>query len=49
MEASWKNNISKEVCSCADLFTTDNGHILIDELIDLLEYASTKNLSIVLP
>ena len=28
---------------------TDNGRILIDELTDLLEYVSKKNLSVVLP
>lgn len=48
-EASWKGNISSSVVSCADLFTTDEGQILIDELINLLAYAEKNNLSVILP
>lgn len=48
-EAPWKGNISDTVCSCKDLFTTDDGRLLLDELISLLEYAKKNGLSVVLP
>lgn len=48
-EAPWKNNISKDVSSCIEVFTTDDGRILIDELINILEYAVKNSESIVLP
>ena len=49
VEVPWKNNINKDVYSCVELYTTDNGSILIDELIELLEYACENQLSVVLP
>lgn len=48
-EAPWENNISRTVTSCADLFTTENGEILLDELINLLVYATENGISVVLP
>lgn len=49
VEVPWKGNISDEVCSCMDLFTTDDGRLLIDELIALLEYSEMNGLSVVQP
>ena len=48
-EAPWNNNICEKISSCEELFTTDNGKVLIDELINILEYANKKNVSIILP
>lgn len=48
-KAPWSGNISMDISSCVDLFTTDDGRVLIDELIHLFEYADTNNLSVVLP
>lgn len=48
-KAPWENNISESVHSCMELFTTDEGDILIDRLIDLLEYAIAAGVSVVLP
>lgn len=49
MKAPWQHVISDEITSCADLFTTSEGRLLIDELLLLLEYAHENELSIVLP
>ena len=45
-EAPWKDNISNDVTSCADLFTTDDGKDLLLELIDMLAYTSSKGIAI---
>ena len=45
-EAPWKDNISEHVTSCANLFTTADGKDLLLELIDILNYASIKVVSV---
>lgn len=45
-EAPWKNNISERVTSCANLYTTADGKDLLLELIDILNYASIKGVSV---
>ena len=45
-EAPWKCNISEHVTSCANLFTTEDGKDLLLELIDILNYASIKGVSV---
>lgn len=45
----WKNNVSVQVKTCADFFTTDEGKNLVDELIALLQYAKKNDLAITLP
>ncbi len=42
----WKNNISPNVLSCADLFTTEDGKNLIAELIGLLRYSNAKGTTV---
>lgn len=42
----WKNNISPNVLSCADLFTTEDGKNLIAELIELLRYSNAKDTTV---
>lgn len=49
MKAPWQHVMSDEITSCADLFTTSEGRLLIDELLLLLEYAHENELSIVWP
>ena len=46
LEAPWKDNISEDVTSCADLFTTADGKDLLLELIGMLSYASAQNVSV---
>lgn len=46
LEAPWKDNISEDVTSCADLFTTADGKDLLLEIIDMLSYASAQNVSV---
>ena len=42
----WKNTISPDVLSCADLFTTEDGKNLISELIGLLRYSNATGSTI---
>lgn len=42
----WKNNISPDILSCADLFTTEDGKNLLSELIRLLRYSNTAGTTI---
>ena len=42
----WKNKISPDVLSCADLFTTEDGKNLISELIGLLRYSNATGSTI---
>ena len=42
----WKGNLSKEVKSIADLYTTANGIKLLDEMIKILIYADETKTSV---
>lgn len=41
-KAPWYKNISKQVISCGNLYTTADGKDLLTEIIDLLKYASVQ-------
>lgn len=43
-KAPWK--INEAILSCAELYTTSEGKNLLDETIDLLEYACDNNIEI---
>ncbi|WFF73431.1 Imm70 family immunity protein [Proteiniclasticum sp. QWL-01] len=43
----WNGYISKEVTSCANLFTTSDGKNLLDEIIRLCHYADQNSQSLV--
>ena len=42
----WKGNIASTVTSCANLYTTSDGEDLFTNVLLLLKYAGTNNLSI---
>lgn len=41
--APWHNNLSEQVTSCANLYTTADGKNLLIEVIDLLKYAANNS------
>lgn len=45
--APWYGNLSSDVVSCADLYTTSEGEILIQELLSLLQFASSTGQDVV--
>lgn len=44
--APWSGNISSDVKSCADLYTTADGENLILEIVSLLEYAAVSKANV---
>ena len=42
----WAGNIASTVTSCANLYTTADGKDLFNEVIALLDYAESQNLSV---
>lgn len=48
LEAPWKDNLSPVITSCANLFTTTDGHDLLFEIVSLLCYAQIAKTDITL-
>ena len=46
MEVPWKNNISPTITSCANFYTTSDGKDLLCEIVSILCYAQSNNVSI---
>ena len=46
VDAPWKNNISPDVTSCANLFTTADGKDLLTEMISILCFAGETKVDI---
>ena len=46
-KAPWSGFIHPSITTCANLYTTEDGHDLITELISLLEYASMEKKDII--
>lgn len=45
--APWQGNLAPLVTSCADLYTTSEGELLLPRLIELLRYAADNNEDVV--
>ena len=43
----WHDHVSPAITSCTELYTTENGLHLLDELIKLLEYSAKMNTAII--
>ncbi|NGM18341.1 hypothetical protein GMI70_10135 [Eggerthellaceae bacterium zg-893] len=45
--APWNGHLSPDISSCADLYTTSEGELLIGELVSLLQFAGSSKQSVV--
>lgn len=45
--APWDGHLSPDITSCADLYTTSEGELLIEELLSLLKFADSAKQSVV--
>jgi hypothetical protein len=45
--APWDGHLSSDIASCADLYTTSEGELLIEELLSLLQFADSTKQSVV--
>lgn len=43
----WDGSLSPDITSCADLYTTSEGELLIEELLSLLQFADSTKQSVV--
>jgi hypothetical protein len=49
IKAPWLNNRSEHITKCNQAFVTADGKNLLDELIDILEYAGDNGVDVVCP
>lgn len=45
--ASWDGHLSSDIANCANLYTTSEGELLIEELLSLLQFADSTKQSVV--
>lgn len=45
--APWQGNLAPTVSSCADLYTTSEGELMLPQLTELLRYAADNNEDVV--
>lgn len=45
--APWDGHLSPDITSCADLYTTSEGELLVDELLSLLQFADSTRQNVV--
>lgn len=48
LRAPWDGNLSPDIASCAELYTTSDGDPLLNELMSLLQFAISTTQSIVI-
>ena len=47
LKAPWVGNLASTVTSCADLYTTADGELLLQELLSLLHHAALSGQGVV--